>query len=141
MSWLTDIAKKTQDIPIASALSGRLNRKPSRYSAADRDELLVKIEILTARNDKLQDAANVEATQQVNGLAEEEVSILKILASEDEASAHQIARAFDFSLARTLYHLTRLTELQYVVSITALERRAYFLDQRGREYLAANNPA
>ena len=140
MSWLTDIAKKTQDIPIAAALSGRIHRKLSSYSDAERDELLVKIEILTARNAKLRDVANIDATQQVDGLAEEEVSILKILDSEDEASAHQIARAFDFSLARTQYHLTRLAELQYVVSITAMERRAYFLDTRGREYLAANNP-
>ena len=141
MSWLNEIAKKTQDIPIASALSGRLKRNSQKHTDAERDELLVKIEILTARNDKLQDVGNIEATQQLNGLAEEEVNILKILASEDEASAHQIARAFDFSLARTQYHLTRLTELRYVISNTALERQAYFLDQRGREYLAANNPA
>jgi Fic family protein len=140
MSWLNEIAKKTQDIPIASALSGRLKRKSQKYTDAERDELLVKIEILTARNDKLQDVANIESTQQVNGLADEEVNILKILANEDEASAHQIARAFDFSLARAQYHLTRLTELQYVISSTALERQSYFLDQRGREYLAANNP-
>ena len=140
MSWLNEIAKKTQDIPIASALSGRLKRKSQKYTDGERDELLVKIEILTARNDKLQDVANIEATQQVNGLADEEVNILKILANEDEASAHQIARAFDFSLARAQYHLARLTELQYVISSTALERQAYFLDQRGREYLAANNP-
>ena len=140
MSWLAEIAKKTQDIPIAGALSGRLNRKLSRLPDAERDELLVKIEILSARNDKLRDVANVEATQQVNGLAEEEVSILKILASEDEASAHQIARAFNFSMARAQYHLTRLVELQYVLSVTTLERRSYLLDRRGHEYLAANNP-
>ena len=141
MSWLSDIAKKTHDMPIASVLSGLGNRKPQKYTDAERDELLVKIEILTARNDKLQDVTNIKTTQQVNGLAEEEVSILKILASEDEASAHQIAQAFEFSLARAQYHLMRLAELQYVVSITALERRAYLLDQRGREYLAANHLA
>lgn len=140
MSWLTDIAKKTQDIPIANAISSRLNQKLSRFSDAERDELLVKIEILSARNDKLQDVANIEATQQVNGLAEEEVDILRILAGEDEASAYQVARAFDFSLARAQYHLTRLAELRYVVSVTALERQSYLLDRRGREYLAANNP-
>ena len=140
MSWLNDIARKTQDIPIAGVLRGRMIRKPQKNTNTERDELLVKIEILTARNDKLQDVANIEATQQVNGLAEEEVGILKVLANEDEASAYQIARAFDFSLARAQYHLTRLAELQYVVSITALERRAYLLDQRGREYLAANHP-
>jgi Fic family protein len=141
MSWLSHIVKKTQDMPIANVLGGLGNRKPQKYTDAERDELLVKIEILTARNDKLQDVANITATQQVNGLAEEEVSILKVLASEDEASAHQIARAFEFSLARAQYHLTRLAELQYVVSITAMERRAYLLDQRGREYLAANQQA
>ena len=139
MSWLTDIAKKTQDMPIPSLLSGLGNRKPQKYIDAERDELLVKIEILTARNDKLEDVANIKATQHVNGLAEEEVTILKILASEDEASAHQIARAFEFSLARAQYHLMRLAELQYVVSITTMERQTYLLDQRGREYLAANH--
>jgi len=139
MSWLAEIAKKTQDIPIPTVLRDRLNRKPRKYTDAERDELLVKIEILTARNDKLQDVANIETTQQLNGLAEEEVNILKILADEDEASAHQIAQAFDFSLARAQYHLTRLSEMQYLVSNTALERKAYFLDQRAREYLAANS--
>ena len=140
MSWLTDIAKKTQDIPVASMLSERLSRKPSKHTDAEREELLVKIEILTARNNKLQDAANVDTTQQENQLAEEEIAILKTLAYEDEASAHQIAKAFNFSLARAQYHLKRLDELEYLASITALERQAYFLDQRGREYLAANNP-
>ena len=140
MSWLADIAKKTQDIPIPSMLSDRLSRKTSKYTDAERDDLLVKIEILTARNSQLKDAANVESTQQEGQLAEEEIAILKTLAVEDEASAHQVAKAFNFSLARAHYHLKRLAELEYLASNTALERQAYFLDQRGREYLAANNP-
>jgi predicted HTH transcriptional regulator len=140
MSWLTDIAKKTQDIPVASKLHDRLSRKPSKYTDAERDELLVKIEILTAQNSKLQNAENVETTQQEGQLAEEEIAILNTLAYEDEASAHQIAKAFNFSLARAHYHLKRLTELEYLASNTVLERQGYFLDQRGREYLAANNP-
>ena len=141
MSWLEDIAKKTQNMPIANLLSDRLSRKSSKYTDAERDELLVKIEILSARNDKSQDAANVDTTQQEGQLSEEEINILKTLAYEEEASSHQIAKAFNFSLARAQYHLTRLAELGYLVSSTTLERQAYLLDQRGREYLAANYPS
>ncbi len=139
MSWLADIAKKTQDTPIANLLSDRLGRKPSKRTDTERDELLVKIEILTARNNNLQDVGNIGATQIESQLSEEEVTILETLAYEDEASVHQIAKAFDFSLARAQYHLTRLVEMQYLVSSTALERQAYLLSQRGRKYLAANN--
>jgi len=141
MSWLADIAKKTQDIPIANLLSDRLGRKPSKQTDAERDELLVKIEILTARNNKLQDVGNIDATQMESQLSEEEVTILQTIASEDEASDYQIAAAFDYSLARAQYHLTRRCENQYLVCNTTLERQSYLLDKRGHDFLAANSPA
>lgn len=141
MNWLNDLAKKTQANPFAGFMSGRLHGKPRKYSDEERDELLVKIDILTARNNSLLNVANIDETQQEGQIFDDEINILKILAAEDEASAYQIAQAFDFSLARAQYHLTRLSEMQFLVSNTALGRQAYLLDQRGREYLAANDPA
>jgi hypothetical protein len=139
MTWLAELAKKTQDIPIAGALSDRLQRKSSKYSEKERDDLLVKIEILTARNTRLQSGSDTGSVPLDNQLSEEEICILKTLDAENEGTAHQVAQAFDFSLARAQYHLTRLAEMQYLVSNTALERTAYMLDKRGREYLAASS--
>jgi len=138
MTWLAELAKKTQGIPIAAALSDRLHRKSPKYSEKERDELLVKIEILTAHNSKLKNGSDANSAPMDNQLSEEEISILETLAAEDEGTAHQVARAFDFSLARAQYHLKRLAEMKYLVSNTALERKTYMLDQRGREYMAAN---
>ena len=140
MNWLNNLAKNTQGSPISGILSARLHGKPRKYSDEERDQLLVKIDILTARNNTLLNVANIDEIQQEGQISDDEVNILKILAVEDEASAHQIAQAFDLSLARAQYHLTRLSEMQFLVSNTAMGRQAYLLDQRGRNYLAANDP-
>ena len=135
MNWITNIAAKTQEIPIPGVLKERLNFKRRKHGGADQDELLVKIDILTARNNELMQVANLDAAQQENEIADEEVKILLKIANENVESAREISDALDINLARAEYRLTQLMEKGYLVDFTTLNYHAYLLDRRGRDYL------
>jgi biotin operon repressor len=135
MSWITDIAAKTQEIPIPGALKKRLNFKRRKHGGAEQDELLVKIDILTARNNELMQVANLDAAQQANEISEEEVKILLKIANENVESAREISDELEITLARAEYRLAQLQEHGYLVDFTTLNYHAYLLDRRGRDYL------
>ncbi len=138
MSWITDIASKTQEIPIPGVLKERLNFKRRKHGGDERDELLVKIDILTARNNELMQVADLDAAQQENEISEEEVRILQKIANENVESAREIAEALNINLARAEYRLAQLQEHEYLVDFTTLNYHAYLLDHRGRDYLTEN---
>jgi predicted HTH transcriptional regulator len=139
MGWISEIAHKTQTLQIPGALTDRLHFKRHTHGAAERDELLVKIDILTAKNNELNQIAHLDTAQQKNEVSEEEIKILRRIAEENVASAHEIADALDISLARAEYRLTQLLDHGYVIDNSTLNYHAFLLDRRGREYLVENN--
>jgi DNA-binding CsgD family transcriptional regulator len=139
MGWISEIAHKTRTLPIPGALTDRLHLKRHTHGAAERDELLVKIDILTAKNNELKQIAHLDTAQQKNQVSKEEIEILRRIAEENVASAHEIADALDISLARAEYRLTQLLDHGYVVDNATLNYHAFLLDRRGREYLVENN--
>jgi len=139
MSWISGITNKTRALPIPGALKDRLNFKRRKHDEAERDELLIKIDILTAKNNELIQVAHLDAAQQAGQISDEEVKILQIIAVENVASAHEIADALNISLARAEYRLTQLLESGYVIDQATLNYHAFLLDRRGREYLVEND--
>lgn len=139
MGWISEIVHKTQTLPSPGALIDRLHFKRHTHGAAERDELLVKIDILTARNSELKQIAHLDTAQKENQVSEEEVKILRRIADENVASAHEIADALDISLARAEYRLTQLLDNGFVVENATLNYHAFLLDRRGREYLVEND--
>jgi DNA-binding transcriptional ArsR family regulator len=140
MGWVASIVNRTQDLPLPKAWKTRLNHRQSQHASteAERDALLVKIDILTAKNNELMQVANLDPVQQASQLLPQEVEILEKVATEIEFSAREIAEAFDINLPRAQYHLKRLLKHGYLVDFTALGYHAYLLDRRGREYLLEN---
>lgn len=141
MGWFADIVHKTQELPLPGALKERLSYKSKAHfdSDAERDNLLVKINILTAKNNELMRIANLDPAQQESQLVEQEVDILLKISRESEACAREIAGAFDINLARAEFHLKRLVKHAYLVDFTTLNYHTYLLDRRGREYLQDND--
>lgn len=138
MSWIANLANKTQQIPMPGMLKERLNFNRRTHDGTEQDELLVKIDILTAENSELMQVANLDAAQQENEISEEETKILLIIANENVESAREIAEALDISLARAKYRLMQLRVRRYLVDFTTLNYHAYLLDRRGRDYLTEN---
>ena len=136
MGRLANIVHKTQNLPLPGALKERLGYKTAADFNAEeeRDDLLVKIDILTAKNNELMRIADLDPVDQDDQPDEQEVKILQKIARENESCAREIAGAFDINLARAEYHLSRLLEHAYLVDFTALSYHTYLLDRRGREY-------
>ncbi len=135
MGWIADLASKTQELHIPDALINRLPFSRRGLDDAERDELLIKIDILTATNNELMHVANLDAAQQDNQLSDEEAMILQTIARENVESEHEISDALDISLARAEYRLSRLLQKGYLVAFLTLDYHAYVLDSRGRDYL------
>ena len=140
MGWVADMVNKTQDLPLPEAWKTRLSHlQPQQNDAeTEREALLVKIDILTAKNSELMQVANLDPAKQEGQLLEQEVAILHKIAKEIEFSAREIAEAFDINLPRAQYHLKRLLKHGYLVDFSTLGYHAYLLDRRGREYLLEN---
>jgi type III secretory pathway component EscV len=135
MSWISKFAGKTQKLTISRALKTRLSFSRRTLGDAERDELLVKIDILTAKNSELMHVADLDAAQQKNELSDEEATILQKIAMENVESEREIADALDISLARAEYRMLRLLEKGYLVDFVTLDYHAYVLDRRGRDFL------
>ncbi len=135
MGWIADLASKTQDLHIPGALKNRLHFSRRGHGDAERDELLIKIDILTATNNELIHVAKLDTAQQDDQLSDEEAMILQKIARENVESEHEIADALDISLARAEYRLSRLLQKGYLVDFVTLNYHAYVLDSRGRDYL------
>ena len=135
MGWIANLADKTQELPIPGAIRDRLHFGRRGLDDAARDELLIKIDILTAKNNELMHVANLDTAQQENQLSDEEAMILQTIARENVDSEHEIADALDISLARAEYRMTRLLQKGYLVDFLTLDYHAYVLDSRGRDYL------
>jgi len=138
MGWIANLASKTQELPIPGALRDRLHLHRRSLDDAERDKLLIKIDILTARNNELMHVADLDADQQENQLSDEEAMILQAIARENVESEHEIADALDISLARAEYRMTRLLQKGYLVDFATLNYHAHVLDKRGRDYLVDN---
>ena len=135
MGWIANLASKTQELPIPGALKDRLHLGRRNLDDAERDKLLIKIDILTAKNTELMHVANLDTAQQENELSDEEAIILQTIARENVDSEREIADALDISLARAEYRLTRLLQKGYLVDFDTLNYHAHVLDKRGRDYL------
>jgi hypothetical protein len=136
MGWITNLANKTQELPIPGALKERLHFGRRSLDDAERDELLIKIDILTAKNSELMHVADLDTDQQENQLSDEEATILQTIARENVESEHEISDALDISLARAEYRMTRLLQKGYLVDFVTLNYHAHVLDNRGRDYVA-----
>ena len=135
MGWIANLASKTQGLPISGVLRDRLHIGRRSLDDAERDELLIKIDILTAKNTELMHVADLDANQQENQLSDEEATILQTIARENVESEHEISDALDISLARAEYRMTRLLQKGYLVDLVTLNYHAHVLDNRGRDYL------
>ena len=135
MGWIANLANKTQELHIPGALRDRLHIGRRSLDDAERDELLIKIDILTAKNSELMHVANLDSDQQENQLSDEEAMILQTIARENVESEREIADVLDISLARAEYRMTRLLQKGYLVDFDTLNYHAHVLDRRGRDYL------
>ena len=139
MGLMADLKNKSQDFPLPGLLKERLNfqRGPKTDLESEREQLLAKIEILTARNRALLKIAELDPDQQEDQLSEPELDILRFIAKETEASAREVAEVFECKLARAEYLLMRLLEDSYLVDYRMLGRHSFLVDKRGRDYLAS----
>ena len=141
MAWLADIVNKTRNLPLPGVLKERHRHKTKADfdTEAERDDLRVKIDILTAKNNELMRIANLDPAEQNDQLVDQERIILQKIARENEACAQEVAGAFDINLARAEYHWNRLLKHAYLIDFTTLNYHTYLLDRRGREYLKDHN--
>lgn len=139
MGLIADLKTKSHDFPLPGLLKERLkfNRGNKSDLESEREELLAKIEILTARNRALLKIAEMDPDQQEDQLSDPELGILRFIEKETEASAREVCEEFDCKLARAEYLLARLLEHSYLVDYRVLGRHSFLLDQRGRDYLAS----
>lgn len=137
MGLLADIKSISREIPLPTQLKGKIKlpRRRRRDADIEREELLVRIEELTAKNQALLKVAELDATDLEDTLSDQENSILQLLEYSNEASAREVAEALDFSLARAEYLLAHLKDKQYLVDSELLGRHSYLLDERGRASL------
>lgn len=138
MGLIADLKIKSHDFPLPGILKERLNfhRDNKTDLECEREQLLAKIEILTARNRALLKIAELDPDQQEDQVSEPEVEILRFIAKETEASAREVCEVFECKLARAEYLLMRLLENSYLVEYRILGRHSFLLDKRGRDYLA-----
>lgn len=137
MGFLTDIKARAQEIPIPELLKGKFPAALRKRNDADieREELLVRIEVLTARCQELMEIADLNPDNDADDLTDQEVHILKYLADDFEVSGREVAEKFGYKLARAEYLLARMMENGYLVDSVLLGRHSYLLDNRGRQYL------
>lgn len=137
MGLIADLKNKSQDIPLPGLLKEPLIflRRNKTDLEREREELLTKIEILTARNRALAKIAEIDPDQQDDQLSEPELAILRFVAKQVEASAAEVSDALGCNPARAEYLLSRLLENDYLVDSQLLGRHSYLVDRRGRDYL------
>lgn len=137
MGLLADLKNISQEIPLPALIKDKIQlpRRRRRDADVEREELLVRIEQLTAKNKALLQVAGLDSVEIENNLSAQAVGILHLLDRENEASAREVAESFDFNLARAEYLLAYLQENRYLADSTMLGRHSYLLDERGREYL------
>jgi ATP/maltotriose-dependent transcriptional regulator MalT len=135
MGWISRITNKQWELPLSGTLKDRLSFGRRRLGNEERDELLVKIDILTSKNNELLQIAEIDPAQSENQLSDEEAMILKCVARENVESEREIADELDINLARAKYRMARLLQKGYLVDYVTLNYHAYVLDRRGRDYL------
>jgi hypothetical protein len=140
---MSDIVHKTQEISLPPVLMrgrGRSHKSKAEFDAeAERADLLVRIDILTVKNNELMHIADLDPAEQEDQLVDQEVKILQKIYRENESCSREVAGAFNIELARAEFHLNRLLKHAFLIDFTALSYHAYMLDRRGREFLNDND--
>ena len=140
MGLIADLRNKSEDLPLPILLKQRFSFFSRSRSdlEREREELLARIEILTARNEALLKIAELDPHDLADELTDPELEILEFVANQMEASAGEVCDALECKPARAEYLLTRLLEKDFLVDSQLLGRHSYVANKRGRDYLEHN---
>lgn len=131
MGWLADVL---QELPLSAALKAKLERKEQEYT-----ELQGQLRDAKLRIEHLE--ADLAKHRQPDGLAPDEVSIIKYLAiTGQELPVQAIAAHLEVHPTRVEHLLKKLVDAEYVyMSLNMISGASYSIGDRGREYAVSNN--